>query len=309
MDAVDILTSHLQTTFTALSTAYALCQERRTINNAEDGSHAPVTEIAYMAYVLGSSVGAAKARVMFALSGLEVKMWGARTEEDGIKVSVSDVGESDDDSSGFSEEEAEDKADKIASNDEEQPDDSEDRPASPPPPSRSPSPVSRPASPLTSIVNNQPSTAPFRIAVSPPTTAVGEKSPKPTLSSSLTLSENIPPSAPPRRRPLSVLKPSAQQASPSRRVLSSRTDGENAQPRLRSGQSINAPLTRLPLSQKAAPKATPQPAQSYDEEQQVLRAADRLLSRTLAKACAEDDGGLSSELGIGHKFTPTIITF
>lgn len=313
MDAVDTLTSHLQTTFTALSTAYALRQERRTLNNAGDESHALITETAYMAYVLGSSVGAAKARVMFALSGLEVKMWGARTESDELQGSVSDVDESDDDSSSSLDDGAEDEGSKTGSECEEQLNDSEDGSASPPPSSRSPSPspVSRPASPLTSIMNTPPSTVPFRIATSPQTTSVVEKSPPKSTqsSSSRILSENTPPSALPRRRPLSVLGPSAQQPSPSRRVLSSRTDGENAPPRLRPGQSISAPLTRLPLSQKSTPRATPQPAQSYDEEQQVLRAADRLLSRTLAKACAEEDGGLSAELGMRYDFALAILRF
>lgn len=39
------------------------------------------------------------------------------------------------------------------------------------------------------------------------------------------------------------------------------------------------------------------PSTAFMEEQQALRTADRLLSRTLASACAESDGGLSSELG------------
>ncbi|THH29557.1 hypothetical protein EUX98_g4632 [Antrodiella citrinella] len=51
-------------------------------------------------------------------------------------------------------------------------------------------------------------------------------------------------------------------------------------------------------SRSASPapsEANPQP-DPFLEEQQVLRTADRLLSRTLASACAESDGGLSSEL-------------
>ncbi|TFK53331.1 hypothetical protein OE88DRAFT_1733272 [Heliocybe sulcata] len=58
----------------------------------------------------------------------------------------------------------------------------------------------------------------------------------------------------------------------------------------------------LPLSDSPNPRSTPilyRPApseQSHAEEQHHLRAAERLLARTLANACAEEEGGMSSEL-------------
>ncbi|KIP10574.1 hypothetical protein PHLGIDRAFT_22200 [Phlebiopsis gigantea 11061_1 CR5-6] len=182
MNAVDTLSSHLQTTFAALSTAYALRQERS--NNSDSSKDALRPPATYMAFVLGPSVGAAKARVMLALDGLEVKPWGTRGDDALAQGSVSDVGESDSDSESPSTSSLEDEQDDEQG-------DTEDE------------------------------------------------------------------------------------------------TGENAPPRLRLAESISAPFARLSLSPH-----TP----SYDAEQQALRAADRLLSRTLANACAEEDGGLSAEL-------------
>ena len=287
MNAVDTLSSHLQTTFAALSAAYALRQEQ--LHNSGHVEVEPRPPTTYMAFVVGSSVGAAKARVMLALDGLEVKLWGTRVDDDLAQGSVSDVGESDSDGETSSTSSSEDEQD-------DGPSDSEHEAASPPPCSRSPSPVSRPSSPLTSVLNTPPPQAPFRIAASPKSDKSPPKIAKPAFK---ILSENSPPSAPPRRRPLSVLGPVTQKLGSKPLAPASRAQGENAPPRLRPTESISAPLARLSLSSKAAA-----PTPSYDDEQQALRAADRLLSRTLANACAEDDGGLSAELGkpLPHPF-------
>ncbi|KAJ7499710.1 hypothetical protein FB451DRAFT_1015732 [Mycena latifolia] len=134
----DTLSSHLNTTFSALSTAFAL-------NSAAQPTKP--TRRAYLAILVGPSIGSAKTRVMFAVDGLVAKVWGERD----------DVPEDDSDSS-------EDGEDEDGDDDEEQgsePSDTDssadsDEDASSPPPSRSsspspctsPSPVPQPPSPL-----------------------------------------------------------------------------------------------------------------------------------------------------------------
>ena len=61
--AFDELSSHLHTTFSALSTALA--------QNQKHGK----TDTVYLALVLGPTIGAPKARVVLVLEGLEVKVW------------------------------------------------------------------------------------------------------------------------------------------------------------------------------------------------------------------------------------------
>ncbi|KAI9512756.1 hypothetical protein F5148DRAFT_973137 [Russula earlei] len=68
IDAFDALSSHLHTTFTALSTALAR-------NPAHRGA-----DTVFLALVLGPTIGAPKARVVLALEGLEVKVWGRRED-------------------------------------------------------------------------------------------------------------------------------------------------------------------------------------------------------------------------------------
>ncbi|KAF9035381.1 hypothetical protein BDZ89DRAFT_1157784 [Hymenopellis radicata] len=69
LDAFDTLTSHLDTTFTALSTAFAKRRGRGTSSSR-----------VYLAIMLGPSVGTAKARVLLAVDGLETKVWGERDD-------------------------------------------------------------------------------------------------------------------------------------------------------------------------------------------------------------------------------------
>lgn len=219
--AIDTLSSHMRTTFTALSTALAL---RKT---GEDGAVPPPTGTAHLAFVLGPSVGAARARIIYAVDGLEVKVWGARDDlpslsrcprPEGVgEDRSSEEGEDEDRSSeeGRHEESESDSEDSETSNDSGAGDDAPE-----PPVSRSPSP-------------------------SPTPPASRSHAPSPTRG----LAENIAPPPAPRR------------------------------------------ANTYPTTAPAAP------TQSYAEEQQTLRGAERLLSRTLANACAEDSGGMSSELG------------
>jgi hypothetical protein len=146
INAFDELSSHLHTTFSALSTALA-----------QNPTHRG-TDTVYLALVLGPTIGAAKARVVLALEGLEVKVWGTREEIEGALFTPegpreggdnedygSDGGsEAGDDSTEGSTEEATDSG--VGT---EEPPTSP--PASEPPSSRSPSPLleesSQPSSP------------------------------------------------------------------------------------------------------------------------------------------------------------------
>ena len=220
--AFDELSSHLHTTFSALSTALARNQTR--------GS----TDTVYLALVLGPTIGAPKARVILALEGLEVKVWGTREEVEEARLS-SDAPREDDDAddfssndgseaSGDSHEEAEEDTGSDVTDTEESP------PPSEPPSSRSPSPLSE-----------EPSLP---------------SSPAPAISNGAS------------RRPL---RPS----------LSPKFS---------------------PSSSASQPYLAPKPTHTHAEEQQTLRAAERLLARTLVNAYAESVGIMATELGARSLF-------
>ena len=227
INAFDVLSSHLHTTFSALSTALARNPTRRS------------TETVYLALLLGPTIGAPKARVILVLEGLEVKIWGEREdiEEDSLSFesgddeyySSDDGSEAEDDSTHEdhdTEEEDRESTGDVENADAEEPPSSP--PASEPPPSRSPSPSpesaesSRPSSPV----------------------------PVPILESSI-------------RQPL---RPSL------------------------------SPKWSQSGSPASRPYLAPKPARTHAEGQQVLRAAERLLARTLVNAYAEG-GGMAAELG------------
>ncbi len=211
--AFDELSSHLHTTFSALSTALARNPAHRS------------TDTVFLALVLGPTVGAPKARVVLALEGLEVKIWGQREDVDGNqRLSSHSSSEDEDNGDGSSEgrsEAGEDstRGDRDAGND--GGDAEESPPASEPPSSRSPSPSSE---------------GPSRPSSPAPASSI--------------------------KRPL---RPS----------LSPKSS---------------------PSCSASQPYLVPKPARTYAEEQQTLRAAERLLARTLANACAEG-GGMAAELG------------
>ncbi|TFY61453.1 hypothetical protein EVG20_g7051 [Dentipellis fragilis] len=130
INAFDELSSHLHTTFSALSTALARNAARypklHDTEPSEGPSDAP-TAAAYLSVVLGPTVGTAKARVMLALEGLE--------DEDSEEGSVIEDGEEDDESDVDDEDDHSDDASESAeeptASDEDE--DAEDIPESPPP--------------------------------------------------------------------------------------------------------------------------------------------------------------------------------
>ena len=71
-----------------------------------------------------------------------------------------------------------------------------------------------------------------------------------------------------------------------------------------------APIPFKPLRtstiQRSIPRSMPMPDQSFAQHQQELRAAERLLSRTLANANAEG-AGLSAELGALHGYSESCL--
>ncbi|KAG2337090.1 hypothetical protein BDR05DRAFT_970626 [Suillus weaverae] len=101
LNSFDTLASHLNTTFTALSTAFAHH------SGTED---APSSGRAYLAVVLGPTPGSAKCRVMVGVDALEAKIWGKRDDrssvregagaEDDEKSDSEDDSDSDNDSDG-----------------------------------------------------------------------------------------------------------------------------------------------------------------------------------------------------------------
>ena len=217
--AMDTLSSHLNTTFVALSDAYAQSRQIDACHPPQSNQPNPASQPlarTHMAFVVGPSVGAAKARVLLVLDGLEVRPRDI-LEDPVISEKLDPTSVSTKEDEGDAEPTGEHVADKDTDSDNESN-------ATEPPPSRTPSPSPPPSCPSSPC---------------PPT--VEEKlSPLPT---------------PETRRPL-------------------------------------APLS----SQRSTPKSMPLSDQTYAEGQKLLRAAERLLSRTLASACAEDDGGLSAEL-------------
>ncbi|KAI0784397.1 hypothetical protein C8Q75DRAFT_395331 [Abortiporus biennis] len=258
VNAIDTLSSHLHTTFAALSTAY--CRRGTPSPNsahndypesisapiARGRRHGPPMQ-AHLAIVLGSSVGAAKAKVLFVVDGLEVKLWGAREDADN---SYRD---------SLQEDEEQESEDNTSNSDGDENDNEEADSISEPPNSRSPSPSPPPQSR---------SPSPFRVysqsASCPPTSPQTDliHSAVPSISTSTTSSASA------------------------RSALSE----------VRTNLPLSAPV-RKSLEAKKRPSLSAPPVSSHQDIQKSLGAADRLLSRTLASNCAEDEnGGLSSEL-------------
>ncbi|KAJ7174464.1 hypothetical protein C8R46DRAFT_891893 [Mycena filopes] len=138
LSAFDTLSSHLNTTFPALATAFAL------VAGAEPSPRP--TRRAYLAILVGPSIGSAKTRVMLALDGVVPRVWGERNDDDD---GVEEEDDSDDDESDDEDDDEEDDED-----DEESGSDSSLKGSSPPP-SRSPSP-----SPCTSPLPIPPTSRP-----------------------------------------------------------------------------------------------------------------------------------------------------
>ena len=218
--AFDELSSHLHTTFSALSNALA--------QNQKHGK----TDTAYLALVLGPTIGAAKARVVLVLEGLEVKIWGQQEGVEGAQLSSADPyeGECDSDCNGDGDSDAignsnEDKGSDITDADTDANvanEHSDSPPATEPPSSRS-------SSPLSDVLSQPSASAPASTTSRPLRLSLSSKSP-----------------------------------------------------------------TSCSASQ---PYLAPKPARTHAEEQRTLRAAERLLARTLVNANAEGGGGMAVELG------------
>ncbi|KAL1747780.1 hypothetical protein HDZ31DRAFT_60956 [Schizophyllum fasciatum] len=119
MEAFDLLSSHFDSSFSALSTAFA--------KHGMSKAPAPLAELrkpktsrrAYIALLVGPSVGTAKAKVILGIDGLESKLWGLR--DDGVAANQY---EGDDDS-----EDSADEPEESESEDEEEDEEDEDESA------------------------------------------------------------------------------------------------------------------------------------------------------------------------------------
>lgn len=164
--AFDELSSHLHTTFSALSTALA--------QNQKHGK----TDTVYLALVLGPTIGAPKARVVLVLEGIEVKIWGEGAEgaqqffvdpHEGEGDSDDCSGDGDSDASGDSDEDEgcdipDADADADANAAKEHP---SSPPASEPPSSRFPSPSSDVLSQPSASAPASTTSRPLRLSLSP----------------------------------------------------------------------------------------------------------------------------------------------
>jgi hypothetical protein len=228
--AFDELSSHLHTTFSALSTALARNPAHRS------------TATVHLAFVLGPTVGAPRARVVLALEGLEVKIWGIREDAKENRLSSSRDPREDDDEG----EEEEEEEDDCASDDGSEAGDSD---------------------PAHADAEQD----------ADGTSDVGETEDSPPASEP-PLSRPPSPSLPPAEEPSQPSSPAP--ANPIRRPL---------RPLLSPGSSPSS-------SASSRSYLAPNPTCTRAEEQQALRAAERLLARTLANAYAEG-GGIAAELG------------
>ncbi|KAI9059044.1 hypothetical protein FKP32DRAFT_1635003 [Trametes sanguinea] len=266
----DTLSSHLQTTFVALSTAYAKCKSAKSKTTPalsdensqkepqEDPSVTPQRGAAHLMFILGPSVGAARARILLTIDGLEVKVWGQRPDvppnevteetEGDSSIDIEDTDEEEEETDSDSDQFEEDEDDlseggSVATEDQEDELDELDSDTdSVPPASRSPSP-------------------------DPPARSLAPS----------------PESRPSPQAPLKPLSDSGHNVASSSSCLHTSTPA-NAQP--------------APPSTSSSRESSPQPTLSYAEEQAALRAAERLLSRTLMNAWAEagPGGDMASEL-------------
>ncbi|KAG1817655.1 uncharacterized protein BJ212DRAFT_1446648 [Suillus subaureus] len=144
LNSFDTLASHLNTTFTALSTAFS--HHCGTKGARSSGC-------AYLAVVLGPTPGSAKCRVMVGVDALEAKVWGERDDcsgsgDDDEKSDSEDDSDSDNGSDGEADSDESGNSDSSDSSGDEEAaseTESDESPrAASPPPSRTPSPSSSP---------------------------------------------------------------------------------------------------------------------------------------------------------------------
>ena len=84
LSSFDALSSHLTSTFSALSTALARASYRNGYSTdtqeTVEGTGAKKTGRAYLAILVGASISSAKSKVVVGINGLEVKIWGTRDD-------------------------------------------------------------------------------------------------------------------------------------------------------------------------------------------------------------------------------------
>ncbi|EAU82417.2 hypothetical protein CC1G_11103 [Coprinopsis cinerea okayama7 len=114
LNAFDTLSSHLTTTFTALSTALARSSSK------ENKDASPVDHRAYVAILLGPSLGTAKSKVFLGVDQFDARIWGMQEEQTGGNDDEDEDTDEDDESGSEAE-----SGDEEATSDEEGPSDSE----------------------------------------------------------------------------------------------------------------------------------------------------------------------------------------
>ncbi|PCH41727.1 hypothetical protein WOLCODRAFT_163336 [Wolfiporia cocos MD-104 SS10] len=304
LSAIDTLSSHMQTTFLALSTAIARRKQKDDGGNENLIKHGR----AHLAFMVGPSAGAARARVMLVIDGLELKIWGeeapagyeraiAEEQQDRVEMPLESTedqrGTQNHYNSGGNGLSSED-SDSDDESDLEEPNSFATEAATEPPLSPSPSPSPPPSQDVSRSPSPEPaSTSKFQVYRDL------EQPPPPVGFASVT---------PPRRtvfRPFCDPSPPSQQPaqvskSPALKPVCDTPPSSGASPLAKDvdGQTRSLPLRdRTPVVQGQGLKtAQVRQDESFAGEQQALQAASRLLSRTLINACAEDDGGMSCEL-------------
>lgn len=120
----DTLSSHLDTTFTALSTAFARCQSS-SLSSDSVAKGLPKSGVAraYLAILVGPSLSTPKSKVILTVDGLDARIWGQR--EDNGKPEEED-GEVDEEANDDGDEDEDDDDDHADSHDQEEPEDSDD---------------------------------------------------------------------------------------------------------------------------------------------------------------------------------------
>ncbi|KAF7984894.1 hypothetical protein HWV62_10895 [Athelia sp. TMB] len=235
----DTLSSHLQTTFTALSTAFA-----RKIKRADDPTPNSGVAKAFLAIVVGPSAGSARARVVYAIDGLEVKLWGERDVHSVSPPAESPPAEDTDDEDTEDESAEESSSAEEASGSESDSDDEES------------------GSGYDSVLDSD------------SVLHSDEESDSESPSVDSIIDDDTPPSPPASR-------------SPSPECSSAPSRPASPKP--------NQAAQRSQASENSSPMISHQDS-TYAASQTAIRAAERLLSRTLACSCAEDGGGMSAEL-------------
>ncbi|KAF9269621.1 hypothetical protein L218DRAFT_279935 [Marasmius fiardii PR-910] len=110
LNTLDVLSSHLDTTFTSLSTAYAKCKGGCWSSSYSENTTCTGSELmrpTYLAILIGPSISTAKVKVIFGVDGLEEKIWGSRdgiASRDGCAEDESDDAADDIDEDGSDEE-------------------------------------------------------------------------------------------------------------------------------------------------------------------------------------------------------------